>query len=375
MKKPYRIAIILSTVIAIWMAVGMVFKEPEATQVDTSKSLSSPSSEITVEVCEQHAVSTVSYIVAHGNVIPDREVVIRAETKGKINHIAIKKGNEVNVNTVLAMIDMDDRTIRLERPRAQIAVEKHKYDSLKNLGIKGYTSQTRIDEALANCKTAEADEKQILLDIAHTNIKAPFAGVIDAQSVEQGDYVDVADALFTIVDNNPLVVSVFVPQQEIRAIKKDSMVQVTLATGEKKQGSIRFIAPRANAQTRSFHVDIEIPNLDKLPSGTSATVRIAKTCVMAHFISPALITLNEHGEIGIKTVNDAGVVSFRPIKIISSKADGIYVTGLPDKATIISNGQGFVRSGDTVAYVKNDTIPVKHVLASKDEAETTDAHH
>ena len=372
MKRSHLIAIILSAVIVVWMAIGMVFNNTEIKHSDVTSNPVHSSPELTIEVRDQQAISTVSYIVTLGNILPDREVIIRAETAGEINEVVIKEGNDIKENDILANIDIDDRNIRLDRTKAQTAVEKRKYNSLKNLGAKGYTAQTRIDEAFAAYTSAQADEKKIKLDIAHTKIKAPFDGVIDVQSIEKGDYVDIGDKLFTIVDNNPLVVSVFIPQQDINALKKGGKADVTLVTGEQKQGTIRFIAPRANQETRSFRVEIEIPNPDNLPSGTSATARIPKESVMAHFISPALLTLNNDGETGVKTINNEGVVSFHTIKIVSSEKGGIYVTGLPDKAQIIYNGQGFVRTGDTVAFVKTNASPPL-TLAQQNEMEAAHA--
>lgn len=354
MKKSYLIAIGVTALIVIWMGAGIVFNDGRPEAVASLNTQEETSDQITVEVREQDAVSTVSYVVAQGNIMPDREVVIRAETAGQIKDIVITEGHAVKEKDVLASIDLDDRSIRLERAKAQVSVEGRKYNSLKNLGTKGYTAQTRIDEALATYKQAQADEKQIKLDIAHTKIKAPFDGVIDEQSIEKGDYVEIGNALFTLVDNNPLVATVYVPQKDVNALKAGGEANVTLATGEEAQGRIRFIAPRAHQETRSFRVEVEIPNPDNLPSGTTAIVQIPKESVMAHFISPALLTLNNEGTAGVKTVDDAGHVLFHPIQIVASEQTGIYVTGLPDKAQIIVNGQGFVRTGDTVSFVQSD---------------------
>ena len=58
--------------------------------------------------------------------------------------------------------------------------------------------------------------------------------------------------------------------------------------------------------------------------------------------------------VGVKTINDKGIVSFYPVKILSADPSGVYVTGLPNKATIIINGQGFVVAGDKVSFTMSD---------------------
>jgi len=41
-------------------------------------------------------------------------------------------------------------------------------------------------------------------------------------------------------------------------------------------------------------------------------------------------------------------VAFHPVKLVDDKSDGIWVTGLPDEADIISVGQEYVREGELV---------------------------
>lgn len=378
-KSSLFISIGLSVLIIVWMAVGMLNRDENINAKEVSTAQEKISNELTVEVREQHATSVVSYIITQGTVMPDRDVVVRAETAGKIHDIVIKEGNDVTENSLLAKMNIDDRMIRLERAKAQTTVEKNKYNALKNLGKRGYTAQTRIDEALAILKAAQADEKTIQIDIAHTHIKAPFAGVIDSQDIEKGDYVSIGDALFTIVDNDPLVITAFVPQKEISALTKGGNADIILATGEQRQGTIRFIAPRANQATRSFRVEIAIPNPDHLPSGISATAHFPKQSVMAHFISTSLLTLDENGDVGVKTVNEQGLVAFHSIHVVNSTKEGIYVSGLPKEALIIINGQAFVRAGDNVAFVKS-TVSLEHtnehkILSQIEPHEVTHADH
>ena len=67
-------------------------------------------------------------------------------------------------------------------------------------------------------------------------------------------------------------------------------------------------------------------------------------------ISPALLALDEQGNIGVKSVKES-IVQFTPIEIIKSDSDGIWLTGLGEQADIIVLGQGFVRAGDKVEAI------------------------
>ena len=75
------------------------------------------------------------------------------------------------------------------------------------------------------------------------------------------------------------------------------------------------------------------------------------TQVLAHKISPSLLTLDLEGNLGIKIVNDNGLVEFHPVVITQSDTNGVWVTGLPESATVIVVGQGYVVPGQLVEAV------------------------
>ena len=73
--------------------------------------------------------------------------------------------------------------------------------------------------------------------------------------------------------------------------------------------------------------------------------------MLAQKISPAILTLAADGQIGVKTVDGNGRVVFTPIEIARSEADGVWITGLPAMANIITVGQGYVSAGQAVESV------------------------
>ncbi len=85
-----------------------------------------------------------------------------------------------------------------------------------------------------------------------------------------------------------------------------------------------------------------------IPAGVSAQLRIPTGTTLAHFVSPAILSLDTDGALGVKTVDSEDEVVFYPIEIVRAQTDGIWVTGLPDEADIIAIGQGYVNDGETV---------------------------
>ncbi|GAH71448.1 unnamed protein product, partial [marine sediment metagenome] len=162
-------------------------------------------------------------------------------------------------------------------------------------------------------------------------------------------YVDVNGEVATIVDNDPLVVSLRITQQNISGLKAGQPASLTFATGQQRDGKIRYVSPRADEDTRTFRVEVELPNSDgEIPSGISAEAKIPTGSVMAHFVSPAALSLNDQGKLGVKTVNEDNEVAFYTATIVLSDVSGAWITGLPTHARIITLGHGFVQIGEEV---------------------------
>ena len=71
----------------------------------------------------------------------------------------------------------------------------------------------------------------------------------------------------------------------------------------------------------------------------------------AHFISSAVLTLDAQGRVGVKSVDDANRVDFHPVSLVKTRADGVWVSGLPERIRVIDQGQGFVAEGEAVEPV------------------------
>jgi multidrug efflux system membrane fusion protein len=97
---------------------------------------------------------------------------------------------------------------------------------------------------------------------------------------------------------------------------------------------------------------MELPNPDgRLPSGVTAELSLPVGEVMAQRVSPALLTLDDDGKLGLKVVDENGNARFVPTEIVKTAPDGVWLTGLPSDATIITVGQGFVRDGEPVEAI------------------------
>jgi multidrug efflux system membrane fusion protein len=128
-----------------------------------------------------------------------------------------------------------------------------------------------------------------------------------------------------------------------------------LTTGERVEGKVRFVAKSSDQATRTFRVELEVPNPNgAIRDGVTAEMHVAAATVEAHRISPAILSLDERGVMGVRIVDKDRRVRFVPVKIVADGTDGVWVSGLPHEVTIITVGQEYVTEGQEVIAVPEE---------------------
>ena len=126
---------------------------------------------------------------------------------------------------------------------------------------------------------------------------------------------------------------------------------ITTSLNDNIKGIISYISPTAEEDTRTFRIEITIPNQDfSIKDGLTATIKIEGRQVKAHKISPSILSLMDNGEIGIKIVNNNNIVEFFPVEVVSDTNEGMWISGIPEVSNIIVVGQEYASVGKKVNY-------------------------
>jgi len=353
----------IAALITIWLLSGQFGKrDPANTPLTVARGLEAPRSSVRVRT--QSAEEITRTIIVNGKTAPARVVELSAETDGRIEHIGAERGTNVNRSAVIVRLDERDRRARLAHAEATVKQRQVEYEGRMRLKSESYVSEAQLQEAIAMLEAAKAELTRARLDLDYMTIRAPFDGALQSRVAEVGDFVKLGDPIAIFVDNRTIIVSANVSEFDARFVEAGQAAEARLATGQTVRGTVRYVAPVAEEATRTFLVEMQVDNSDgKLRVGGTAELRLPAERIYAHRISPSLLTLDDAGNIGIKIINDKGVVEFVVADIALSSSDGMWVAGLPETATIITVGQGFVTAGSTVKAVAEDDIDT--AVASK----------
>jgi len=367
LSKSSLIALVIGIAVVAWMASGTVTSPGSNAAESATRSAAlrdveadtGPSERTGVRVGVRHSnATTVDRVVAvSARTQPNRIVEIRGEAEGRVTSIEAERGAFVREGQPLARLDLRDREARLAQAQALLEQNRMQYEAAQSLGGENLLSEVQIAETRARLVSAEASLRDIELEIERTIILAPFDGIVQDRLVEIGDLVRIGDTIAEFVDTDPMIVVGDVNEREIAHLTPGSAGMAILPDGTSVEGTVRYIAPVADDRTRTFRVELAVPNASRqLRAGVTAELKVTTDEINGHLLPPALLTLDDEGTIGVKIVDAASRAKFMPVEILRSDAEGVWVTGLPAAAEIIAIGQGFVVDGQLVEGVPADGI-------------------
>jgi multidrug efflux system membrane fusion protein len=348
MKSSYVIALLLALVAGGWILSGQLGEPgPPARAGDQQVVIITIEDALPqVQVREQVAELLTREIVVTGQTRASRHVTLRAETAGPVEDVPVSRGSQVEEGQVVARIALDDRGARLAEVMAQQAQRQLEYDATLKLAEKNFRAETSVAEARALLDAARAAVMIMEVNISKTTIEAPFAGVLEERPIEVGDFLEVGDKVGMVVDLDPCLVVAQVSEREVDKLRLGGPGTATLVNGVVIEGHISYISAVAEPATRTFTVELEVANTEgRIMEGLTSQVRLPVGTVNAHFVSRSLLTLADDGMVGVKAVDDKGIVGFHAVRIVDDGADGVWLTGPPQKFTLITVGQEFVHPG------------------------------
>ncbi|MCU0758471.1 MAG: efflux RND transporter periplasmic adaptor subunit [Steroidobacteraceae bacterium] len=347
-RRPWLLAAVLLALLAAWLLSGLLVPHPR--EVDQPAPAARVAPPTPVQVARLVAEPIERTVTLSGRTAPARTVELKAETSGRVVAVGAARGSRVESRALLLRLDAGDRVARLAQARAELRQRELEYDGQTRLKPQGYISDARLAESLAQLEKARAEVKRAELDVERMQLRAPFAGALQDRLVEVGDYVSPGTPVATFVDDRRLAVAGSVAEGQASLVRAGLAGTAHLASGQVVPGRLRYVAPVADEATRTFAVELEIPNpRGELPVGVTADIELPVGRVSAHRLSPALLTLDDAGVVGVKIQAAGDRVKFVPATVVRTAPDGVWITGLPDPAPVIVGGQGFVRDGDRVA--------------------------
>lgn len=279
---------------------------------------------------------------------PDKRNAISSSMPNRIKKIYVEVGDYVKKDQLL--VDLDASNIIQQK--VQLDNLELEYNRAKELVTVGGASQQQLDQITAQYEATKTAYDNML---ENTQLLSPVNGVVTARNFDDGDMAQ--GAILTVMQINPVKIVINVSETEFTKVKTGMPIDITFDVfgDELFKGKVSLIYPTIDPMTRTFGVEVEIPNANnRIRPGMFARATIDFGGIERVVVSDrAVIKRPGSGDRFVYVYNNDGTVSYTKVEL-GRHIDNIYeiISGLENNSQVVVAGQTRLSDGVKVNVVE-----------------------
>jgi len=304
------------------------------------------------------------FLSVSGKIQATNSADLSTRMMGYVNKVHVKVGDKVRKGQLLVSINNSDLQAKSAQVNAGITEAtaafnnaQKDYNRFKNLFVDNSASQKEMDDMTANFEIAKARleatnqmKNEVNAQFAYSNITAPFSGTVTSKNVEAGNMANPGIPLISIETPGNFEVMTMVPETEISAIKKGTIVSVLVKSINKTlKGKVAELSTSAKNTGGQYLVKIDLDKTDaNILSGMFTTVQFPierkATSKMVLIPTEAIVT---NGQLsGVYTVSQSNTAMLRWLRLGRTFGNQVEVlSGLNSDESYIVSAEGKLFNG------------------------------
>ena len=284
---------------------------------------------VLVEVKPVEVGPIASVYTSTGTLQADSEAAVKARVRARVRSVEVEEGDRVREGDLLCRLDEEELRIARDKATATAANDKLKYERARKLRDQNLISQEQYQEQEHLFEVSKANAELAELDLSYAAVRAPISGRVSARRTEPGQEVSPGDALFSVVDEDPLRLDLHVPERLVGRLAAGQSVELQLdASGRALQGRIARLAPVVDVSTGTVKVTVEVSADGAVRPGSFARARVVTDLHENALILPRDALVSEGDEWFVFTVAD-GRARRVPVKLGFEEADRVELAEGP----------------------------------------------
>lgn len=320
-----------------------------------------PATKVALATAQRTAVPQVFSGV--GELESARQVQVAAEVGGRITRIAFVSGQAVKAGQLLLQLNDAPEQAERQRLHAQWRHAETLHARALTLLAANAATQEQVDNAAAARDMALGALRHTEAVIAQKAVRAPFAGVLGIRRVHEGQYLNSADAIVSLVDARTLYANFSLDEQASPRLKPGQAVEVRVDAYPERRFSARVTAvDPLVARSRTVQLQATLDNADgTLRPGMFASVRVARPdAAPALTVPETAVTYTAYGEtVFVARPGDGQGLAVERVAVKAGERLNGRVqieSGLAEGDRVVTSGQLKLHDGMAVEAVEADTL-------------------
>ena len=300
------------------------------------------------------------YVSLQGTVKTLQNVLVYPEMPGILKSIAVRKGQRVKKNDLLALLDDGGLAAQFEQAKSQLALAKTVFERQERLWKQEIGSEIQYLQAKTNFESAQSAVAALEMQYNKSFVRAPFDGSVDQVFKEPGVFVSPGQGaeLFRIVNLDEVYLEVDVPESHVATVKKGTKALVYLgALATEIEAEVSQRSNVINPSNRSFKIEVALPNKDgAIKPNLTATVQLNDySREQAILVVQSIVSENADGQQYCFVLRQEGDTYFAERRIVQTgKTQGDFIEvldGITPGELLITEGAKKVTDGQQVQYI------------------------
>ncbi len=321
-----------------------------------------------------------------GRIDANKKAELSFRVSGKIKELPVKEGDEVLKGDLIAKLDPTDFQIAVNDKKALFTRASNDYHRGQKLVKEGHISKMDFDKLEANFLSSRAALNLAKQQLAYTELKAPFDGIVARRHIQNFEEVQAKQPIVTLNDNEILEVKFDLPENLILRLQRVGVVEegedlkmkdkipvfATFQSQSDKEYPLTFkeMSTKADSSTQTFSVTYTMkrPNDVIVLPGMTATVKIDFSKVMEAkhvFYLPVSAVIADAALKPVVWVVDEKTMQVAPVsvKVGTMKGNQIEVTeGIKDGQRVVVAGVPFLYKGLKVTLMSQSEQAEDNIL-------------
>lgn len=267
----------------------------------------------------------------------------------RIDRIFVEVGDRVVKGQKLVQMD----AANLKQKKLQLDNQRIEFQRMDELYKVGGASKSEWDASKMQLDVQETSYKNLL---ENTSLLSPVTGVVTARNYDNGDMYSGGQPVLTVEQITPVKLLINVSETYFTKVKKGAPVNVKLDVfgDEEFTGKISLVYPTIDPATRTFQVEIQLPNRDqKVRPGMFARATL-NFGTQDNVVVPDLAIVKQagSGDRYVYVYKD-GKVSYNKVELGRRMgAEYELRSGVPDNSQVVVAGQARLINGTEVEVEK-----------------------
>lgn len=305
---------------------------------------------IPVELARVERRDVFSYLSATATLEPEKQVEIHSKAAGQILELLVEEGDRVREGQIIGRLDGEVQRVALKEASLRCQSTERLFRRGEALHENQGISDQEFQELSFRYEEAEARRMAAEIALAHCEIRAPFGGIISERFVDTGQMVVLGSRVFSIVDADPLLARIFLPEKVAMHIVAGQEVEISPSThpDQRINGEVLRISPIVDTRTGTVKVTCRISGKSNLRPGSFVRVQVRTDLHPKVLVIPKRALIPEGGENYVfKAVADSVI----KVGIRTGYGNGRYVEvveGLDLGDRVVTVGTGSLKMGTKI---------------------------